>query len=181
MAHGSDVRTTALILAVLVFAGCHGKEQAEPSDPVAITAPDGVTPPAESEPEPVEPEIPAVPRSQQLVGHFEFVGAHAGHEVRLGLDYAADGTLIKSTAGTPTSVETCTIESEGAALACELFGAEHAYVQPHSGANANLVAFLECFDTGLAPATQYVRVLDTSSMTLDEVVEAVLKAFAPEG
>ena len=28
-----------------------------------------------------------------------------------------------------------------AALACELFGAEHAYVQPHSGADANLVAF----------------------------------------
>ena len=35
-----------------------------------------------------------------------------------------------------------TIEAEGAALARELFGAEHAYVQPHSGADANLVAFL---------------------------------------
>ncbi|MEM8962904.1 MAG: glycine hydroxymethyltransferase [Acidobacteriota bacterium] len=35
-----------------------------------------------------------------------------------------------------------TIESEAARLACELFGAEHAYVQPHSGADANLVAFL---------------------------------------
>ena len=34
------------------------------------------------------------------------------------------------------------IESEAAALARELFGAEHAYVQPHSGADANLVAFL---------------------------------------
>lgn len=34
------------------------------------------------------------------------------------------------------------VESEAAALACELFGAEHAYVQPHSGADANLVAFL---------------------------------------
>jgi len=33
------------------------------------------------------------------------------------------------------------IESEAAALACELFGAEHAYVQPHSGADANMVAF----------------------------------------
>ena len=33
---------------------------------------------------------------------------------------------------------------EGAAmrLACELFGAEHAYVQPHSGIDANMVAFL---------------------------------------
>lgn len=34
------------------------------------------------------------------------------------------------------------IETEAAQLACELFGAEHAYVQPHSGADANLVAFL---------------------------------------
>lgn len=34
-----------------------------------------------------------------------------------------------------------TIESEASALACELFGADHAYVQPHSGADANLVAF----------------------------------------
>ena len=34
------------------------------------------------------------------------------------------------------------IESLAARLACELFGADHAYVQPHSGADANLVAFL---------------------------------------
>jgi glycine hydroxymethyltransferase len=34
------------------------------------------------------------------------------------------------------------IEAEAARLACTLFGAEHAYVQPHSGADANLVAFL---------------------------------------
>ncbi len=34
------------------------------------------------------------------------------------------------------------IEAEAAQLACDLFGAEHAYVQPHSGADANLVAFL---------------------------------------
>lgn len=35
-----------------------------------------------------------------------------------------------------------TIEAETSQLACELFGADHAYVQPHSGADANLVAFL---------------------------------------
>src|SRR6266567_3298033 len=34
------------------------------------------------------------------------------------------------------------IEEEAARLACELFKADHAYVQPHSGADANLVAFL---------------------------------------
>jgi glycine hydroxymethyltransferase len=35
-----------------------------------------------------------------------------------------------------------TVEAEAATLARQLFGAEHAYVQPHSGADANLVAFL---------------------------------------
>ena len=34
------------------------------------------------------------------------------------------------------------IESEAVDLACKLFGADHAYVQPHAGADANLVAFL---------------------------------------
>jgi glycine hydroxymethyltransferase len=33
------------------------------------------------------------------------------------------------------------VETEACRLACELFGADHAYVQPHSGADANLVAF----------------------------------------
>jgi glycine hydroxymethyltransferase len=33
------------------------------------------------------------------------------------------------------------VEAEAARLACELFGADHAYVQPHSGADANLVAY----------------------------------------
>ena len=31
---------------------------------------------------------------------------------------------------------------------CELFGAEHANVQPHSGANANLAAYLAVLDAG---------------------------------
>lgn len=34
------------------------------------------------------------------------------------------------------------VEMEASSLARELFGAEHVYVQPHSGADANLVAFL---------------------------------------
>lgn len=33
------------------------------------------------------------------------------------------------------------VEAEASRLACELFGADHAYVQPHSGADANMVAF----------------------------------------
>lgn len=34
-----------------------------------------------------------------------------------------------------------TVESEACAQACKLFNAEHAYVQPHSGADANMIAF----------------------------------------
>ncbi len=34
------------------------------------------------------------------------------------------------------------IEAEASQLACELFGAEHAYVQPHSGSDANLAAYI---------------------------------------
>ena len=33
------------------------------------------------------------------------------------------------------------VESQAASLACSLFGADHAYVQPHSGADANLIAY----------------------------------------
>ena len=33
------------------------------------------------------------------------------------------------------------VESRAADLACSLFGADHAYVQPHSGADANLIAY----------------------------------------
>jgi glycine hydroxymethyltransferase len=39
------------------------------------------------------------------------------------------------------------IEVEAGDLAKQLFGAEHAYVQPHSGADANLVAFLAILAT----------------------------------
>jgi len=39
------------------------------------------------------------------------------------------------------------VESEAAKLACDLFGAEHAYVQPHSGADANLLAYLAILTT----------------------------------
>jgi glycine hydroxymethyltransferase len=39
------------------------------------------------------------------------------------------------------------IESFAAKKACELFGAEHAYVQPHSGADANLIAYWAILST----------------------------------
>ena len=34
-----------------------------------------------------------------------------------------------------------TVESAACSAACDLFGADHAYVQPHSGADANMIAF----------------------------------------
>jgi glycine hydroxymethyltransferase len=39
------------------------------------------------------------------------------------------------------------VETEAVDLAKQLFGADHAYVQPHSGADANLVAFLAILAT----------------------------------
>ena len=43
------------------------------------------------------------------------------------------------------------IEHEAGDLAKTLFGAEYAYVQPHSGADANLVAFLACLSKRVQP------------------------------
>jgi glycine hydroxymethyltransferase len=40
------------------------------------------------------------------------------------------------------------VEDLARARACELFGAEHANVQPHSGANANVAAYLAVLDAG---------------------------------
>ena len=55
-----------------------------------------------------------------------------------------------------------TIEEEAAGLACELFGAEHAYVQPHSGADANLVAFLSML--AARPQTKKLEALGAKSV-----------------
>src|SRR5581483_2387331 len=40
------------------------------------------------------------------------------------------------------------IEDLARARACELFGADHANVQPHAGANANMAAYLAVLETG---------------------------------
>jgi glycine hydroxymethyltransferase len=40
------------------------------------------------------------------------------------------------------------VEDLARSRACELFGAEHANVQPHSGANANMAAYLALLDPG---------------------------------
>ena len=57
------------------------------------------------------------------------------------------------------------IESEAVRLACELFGAEHAYVQPHSGADANLVAFLTALSARIeAPLLKQLSEADPTKL-----------------
>lgn len=45
------------------------------------------------------------------------------------------------------------VESAAAEAACRLFGAEHAYVQPHSGADANLIAYWAILSTRVETPT----------------------------
>jgi glycine hydroxymethyltransferase len=58
------------------------------------------------------------------------------------------------------------IEAEGARVACELFGAEHAFLQPHSGADANLVAFMAILSARVeAPLLTEIGQEDASKVT----------------
>ena len=61
------------------------------------------------------------------------------------------------------------IEAHGAKLARDLFGADHAYLQPHSGIDANLVAFLAILATRVEN-----RLLDR--LEVKNVVGAVRRA-----
>ncbi len=54
-------------------------------------------------------------------------------------DKYAEGTVGRRFYAGCQNVDT--VESLAAEYACDLFGAQHAYVQPHSGIDANLVAF----------------------------------------
>ena len=59
------------------------------------------------------------------------------------------------------------IEQYAADRACELFGAAHAYVQPHSGADANLVAFWAILSARIeAPALERLGETDPAKLTL---------------
>lgn len=61
------------------------------------------------------------------------------------------------------------IEAEAARLACELFGADHAYVQPHSGADANLVAFLAILSARIEqPLLQQLGQEDPSKLSREQ-------------
>jgi glycine hydroxymethyltransferase len=55
------------------------------------------------------------------------------------------------------------VESYAADQACKLFGCEHAYVQPHSGADANLIAFWAILNTRVeTPALGEINPSDLS-------------------
>ena len=61
------------------------------------------------------------------------------------------------------------VEAEAVSLACELFGAEHAYVQPHSGADANMVAFLAVLSAKVeAPILEKLGVTDPSKVSAED-------------
>lgn len=61
------------------------------------------------------------------------------------------------------------IEDYARARACELFGAAHAYVQPHSGADANLVAFWAILSTRVeVPALAAAGITDPLKMKHDD-------------
>ena len=61
------------------------------------------------------------------------------------------------------------IEAEAAKLACELFGAEYAYVQPHSGADANMVAFLSILTAKVEePLMEKMGATDVAQMSRDD-------------
>lgn len=58
------------------------------------------------------------------------------------------------------------IEGRATGLACALFGAEHAYVQPHSGADANVVAFWAILTARVqAPFMERVGATDPSALS----------------
>lgn len=61
------------------------------------------------------------------------------------------------------------IESYACAQACELFGAEHAYVQPHSGADANMVAFWGILQARVGtPALEKLGVKDPGKLSQED-------------
>ena len=62
-----------------------------------------------------------------------------------------------------------TIEAHAATLARDLFGADHAYVQPHSGADANLVAFWAILSARVqAPFMERTGQTDPSALSEDD-------------
>jgi glycine hydroxymethyltransferase len=61
------------------------------------------------------------------------------------------------------------IEAYAAQKACELFGAQHAYVQPHSGADANLVAYWAILSTRIeTPALEAIGEMNPAALSRED-------------
>ena len=61
------------------------------------------------------------------------------------------------------------IEAYGARKAEELFGAEHAYIQPHSGADANLCAYWAILNAKVqVPALEEMGITNVSNLSRDD-------------
>jgi glycine hydroxymethyltransferase len=61
------------------------------------------------------------------------------------------------------------IEARAVNLAKDLFGAEHAYVQPHSGADANMVAYWAIISKRVQePALEKIGITDPSKMSRED-------------
>jgi glycine hydroxymethyltransferase len=61
------------------------------------------------------------------------------------------------------------VESLAARTACEVFGAEHAYVQPHSGADANLIAYWAILSQRVeVPALEELKETNPSKLTREQ-------------
>lgn len=62
-----------------------------------------------------------------------------------------------------------TIEAYACEQACRLFGCEHAYVQPHSGADANLIAYWAILQTRVAnPRLAAMEAKDPAKLSREE-------------
>ncbi len=61
------------------------------------------------------------------------------------------------------------IEEHASSLACSLFNAEHAYVQPHSGADANLIAYWAILNHKVqVPALEEMGIANVSNLSREE-------------
>jgi glycine hydroxymethyltransferase len=61
------------------------------------------------------------------------------------------------------------VEAYACEQACALFGCEHAYVQPHSGADANLIAYWAILNTKIElPALAGLNVTDPNKLNRDD-------------
>jgi glycine hydroxymethyltransferase len=61
------------------------------------------------------------------------------------------------------------IEAYAAEQACTLFGAEHAYVQPHSGADANMIAYWAILNTKIeVPEVEKMGLKSTAKMSRED-------------